>query len=341
MPDWVLVLPEKLIMLAGILVPVLLGGAGALYFGARERGRGEGWEAFARARNGRFERTGLYRVSDARIDLVSRGVAVHVAIEVREPGHPVSSRACAAWALGSGPVFRITPERALSGLDKRLGQEDLTLGDARFDAAFLVGGSSAPTLRGLLSPAVRALFVTHLREAVLTSDGAMVVVEVQGLLIDPQVLAAMVDVVAELAAHGLDELAGLAKAEGARWEPPSGAWDARTPARLELDRRGVPVSVTVRATDRGLRTELAASSSRALPTIAVRFDATGAADGEAPSGVLPPPYEARVLAGASLSASGAAARLRFEPGRTPPVPTVEAGAELLASLVRGTGSAFR
>lgn len=297
------------------------------------------WAAFARLHNGRFEaaRAG----ASATIELEARGAAVHIELEnSRGQAVPVT-RARAAYALGEGPMFSITPEYAFSSVDKRLGKQDHTLGDPAFDERFVVGGSSALALRAVLARPLQELMVTHLRQATVSSDGLFVTVEAPRSMGDPTVLGALVDVVLGIASSGLAELEAIATLPGACWEPPSGPWAARSPARLTLERNGLIVLVAMRVSERGLRAELSLTSSITLPAIAVAIGDTGIPTGEAPSGLLPPPRDLLGLAGARLTASGNAARVRFGPGGAPSASSIEAAAVLLTRLARGPSSPFR
>ncbi len=323
-----------------------VGLVGLLVWGMqRDKARQEIWRRFAESRGGRFHAVeSLFATRSASMELEHRGVPVLVDTYVVSHGKSSTTytRARASVALGAGPVFSVYREGLLASFGKALGTQDVELGgDAQFDTTFMVKCDEPDAVRRVWTLSLRGSMLRSLEHARASSDGTTVTLVVVGAEENTSTLGALVEVTAALAGEGLVQLADLSGLPGARYVPPSGRWDARSAPRLELDVQGVVVTLDARGSAQGLRVELAAQAARELPPIAAAIDASGAVTGEVPRDLLPAPRALAAIGGARLSASGAAIRLRFTPGRFPGPAPVTAAAELLAALARAPGSAFR
>lgn len=311
----------------------------------RENEREEVWRAHAARRGGRFTPSGgMFSSTQVSMEIESGGVPVLVDTYVVSNGKTSSvfTRARAQVALDGGPVFSVYREGLFSSLGKALGAQDVELGGhPRFDEVFMVKCDAPAAVRGVWTRTLRSMMCERLERARAISDGTTVTLVLGGVVDDTAVLDALVEVAGGLAGQGLAQLADLATLAVARYVPPTGPWDARSRPRLELDARGVTVTLDARGSNEGIRVELSARAPRELPTLAASIDASGAVSGEAPAGLLPSKQELARLGGAKLSASGTAIRIRFAPGRFPGPAHVEAAVELIAALTRTPESAFR
>lgn len=239
-------------------------------------------------------------------------------------------------------MFRVYREGLLSSFGKALGTQDVELGGhAQFDRIFMVKCDAPEAVRRLWTISLRDTLCERLEDANASSDGGTVTVVVVGAVDHPARLGALAEIAGGLASQGLTALATLAELPGARYTPPAGPWDARSRPRLELDARGVAMTLDARSTDEGVRVELVAKAERALPVLAASIDASGAVTGEVPPGLLPVASELALLGPCSLSSAESSLRLRFSPGSVPTRSTAEAAVELLRTLARAPGDAFR
>lgn len=326
----------------------LLAVVGLLAYVARKTQAREAiWRTFAETRGGTFHasRGGLLSARAASIEVPAAGVPVLLDTFVVSTGKSSTmyTRARASFAIGDGPVFRVYREGLLSSVGKALGTQDVELGGhARFDATFMVKCDAPEAVRRLWTMPLRDATCSSLEHATVSSDGTIVTTTVLGAVDDAAGLGALADLTGGLASAGLGALAALAaELPSARYTTPSGTWDARSRPRIDLDERGVAMTIEVQATDEGWQVELAARSTRTLPVLAVSFDEAGTVIGEVPPGLLPTASELAVLGPSGLTSTESSLQLRFAPGRAPSRTAAEAAIALLRSLARAPGDAFR
>jgi len=334
-------------LFAGIIAAIagILGGIFA-YAARKTREREAIWRTFAEARGGSFRpaQGGFLSARSASIEVPAWGVPVLLDSFVVSTGKTSTTytRARASVVLGQGPVFRVYREGLFSSFGKALGTQDVELGGhARFDATFMVKCDAPEAVRRLWTMPLREMMCSALAHATASSDGTVVTTTVVGAVEDPAQLGALAELTGGLASEGLAALAALAELPGARYTPPAGAWDARSRPRLELDVRGVAMMIEARSTAEGPRLELAAKAARALPVLSVSIDRSGAVIGEVPSGFLPVASELAVIGPSGLMSTESSLHLAFPSGSAPSRTAVEAAIELLRSLARGPGDAFR
>ncbi len=336
----------------GLAVACLFAGligaiGGILVYAARKTRELEAiWRTFAEARGGSFRPAegGFLSSRSASIEVPVSGVPVLLDSFIVSTGKSSTTytRARASFALGEGPVFRVYREGLLSSFGKALGTQDVELGGhARFDRTFMVKCDAPEAVRKLWTMPLRERMCSALEHATASSDGTVVTTTVVGAVEDPAQLGALAELTGGLASAGLAALAALTELPGARYTPPAGAWDARSRPRLELDVRGVAMTIATRSTNEGMRVELAAKSARTLPVVSVSIDQAGAVTGEVPPGFLPVASELAVIGPSALTSTEASLHLAFPPGSAPSRTGVEAAIELLRSLARGPGDAFR
>ncbi len=333
-----------MLVLAVVAMCVVLVGI-FVYASGKAREREEAWQRFAESRRGVFQPTrGLLGSQAASVEIDVEGAAVFLDTYAVSTGKSSVSytRARAAFVFGEGPVFRVYREGLLASLGKALGTQDVVLGGhARFDETFVVKCNAPDAVRSQWTRELRDAMCDSLAEATVSSDGSVVTVVVVGILDQHAALTALVDLTGRLASRGLSMLAALAEIDGARYTPPSGPWDRRATPTLEIDARGVPMTIEVRSTDEGFCVDLTASVERSLPEIDVSIDASGGVSGEVPQGLLPGASELARIGSCSLADEDSLLRLSFAADRAPELGAVTAAVELLRTLARGPGDAFR
>ena len=331
---------QALIVVALAFVGCALFVVGIVYFATdairrREAGREMLWREFAEARGGLFvPATGswLFR-RPASIVVPHAHASVTIDIHVVSHGKTSTTytRARARYALGFGPSFRVSSEGLLSAVGKALGAQDLSLDDPTFDARFVLKGESLAAIRVAWTPRARHAALAFDRPNI-TSNGGEIVALVHGALLHDHELEALTAVVGEVASYRVGELADLARAVEATFQPPSG----QPPMLRFATPRG---DVTAGLSRDGLVLELV--DTRGLPSLNASF-VQGQPQG-LPSGLLTDAARALVpQVGTCRVATHDGFVWLTWPG-VPDARTFRAGAQLLAELVGGDPSrgAFR
>ena len=130
--------------------------------------RDDAWRAVAAELNARHEPRGWCRSSRIVADLKPWQITLDT---VQESENQVLTRMRAPFANPSGFRFRIYRASMFSELGKRLGMQDIVIGDAAFDEAFIIQSNDESKVRALLAdPQLRALIAAQPRIMLKVKD---------------------------------------------------------------------------------------------------------------------------------------------------------------------------
>ena len=116
------------------------------------------WAALAREIDARHETGGWWKHGKVVADVGAWQITLDKHVVSTGKSHITYTRLRAPFVSSGGLRFCVYRKGVFSGLGKLLGVQDIEIGDARFDDAFVVKGSDDRTVRLLLSdPALRAL----------------------------------------------------------------------------------------------------------------------------------------------------------------------------------------
>ena len=269
------------------LVTAAAGGAiGSTGFPDHSRKRRDGvWRALAQRRGGHCnEPKGRLEAATPpeSIDVRVAQAVVRLDLIHRSSDDPnfYFTRARSRYALGAGPVFEVSP----AGITSGLAFQDLPLGDAAFDRAFVVKGQDHSGVKAAWTLAVQQLLTQRLPSATVWSDGTDVRLTLAGALEDPALLDAVLDVVGALASVGAAELDAFALLPEATLVPASGTWDEPSAPRVRVATAHCETTATLHWAKSGPCVWLTLPTSRDLPPFRVVVR-NGAADG-LPMGLL-------------------------------------------------------
>ena len=123
-------------------------------------------------------------------------LAMRIEAVVDEKGWATEIEAMFEPPLAVG--LSLTNEHALSGITKFFGAQDITIGQARFDDEFVVKGKDPQLVKEILSAAACAkLLALRDRGDKLTVNDDIVMLRVRGIVEDPELLASLIDDVAQ------------------------------------------------------------------------------------------------------------------------------------------------
>lgn len=238
--------PVSIALLAGGLAS--LAGAGIWQMHKRERARQALWRQIAAAYGGSFRAArfkGL-RYQREGIDVELAGTRVWLDSFLRSTGNTSVpyTRCRASFAVPAGPAFTIYREHLLATIGKALGRQDVALGiDPEFDAHFVVRCDDERAVRALWSKRLQTAAFLYLSNARITSDGARVAIEMQGLANKEAQLRSLIEVAGGLAGADLFGIEALRALPDAELHPPAGPWDDRSPPRA-IVRAPLPVELS-------------------------------------------------------------------------------------------------
>jgi hypothetical protein len=303
------------------------------------------WSETARLAGGRFEpavRRSFFRRQRARVVAsFEPGIEVvvdhHVVSTGKNEAHFTRVR---AGAPGAGDLdLRLRRENALTHVGKALGLGDIELGDAAFDARYLVRASDVWMTRAWIDDATRARFMAAPPEYDAHLEDGQVTVKRHGLEMQAEQLLAAMRATASLATGGITlarrwrELAAtlggsLSGAADAPFAP--GAWSLS----VEDDGRRFTV-LTHEDREAGTRVR------RELPGRVPSFEvAPGEPLGDVAAGDGAAETAWQALQPARLHCDGAIAELTW-PGYTPDAVRCGAAFALLAAIRTNAAGAYR
>lgn len=245
----------------------------------------------------------------------------------------------AAYVLGFGPLFRVVPRSLADSLGALFGRGARA---AVFGGRFDLFTGMREAAESAWTPRARRLVEGLGRRAQVVANGRMVTVIVEGVVIDPAVLEHGLDLAGELAewGWGWETRVQLGTSlPGAVLVKPAGPWDDRTRPCVWLERRGVPVTVTLAMPGAELELEVEAQALRNLERFDVRCDAAGRLEPEPPPGVLGP-AATDLLSGLGpcrLAHDGATLRITLAGDLSPH--RTERAADIAALIALGDGVA--
>jgi hypothetical protein len=116
------------------------------------------WAVLAREINARHETGGWWKHGKVVADVGAWQITLDKYVVSTGKSHISYTRLRAPFVSHGGLRFLVYRKGVFSGLGKLLGMQDIEIGDARFDEAFIVKGNNEGTVRRLLAdPALRGL----------------------------------------------------------------------------------------------------------------------------------------------------------------------------------------
>jgi hypothetical protein len=295
-------------------------------FGKKRRQRRvELWQAIAAEYGGVHEPArGVFRRVNEQIRATVREVPVVVdtyAVSNGKTSHTYS-RAIAKVGFAGTPEWSVGPEGFLASIGKALGGNDIELGDAAFDGAFVLKSESDAVMRRLWSDAARARMLAMAKPSI-KCDGTAIRLVMSGIWEAPEVMRNAIELVVELAACDLYGARWLRGIEGA-------AFTYTDRPRAELD-TGIRVVIAAEDVDGALAMVARAADPPVLDPLELAITdgkpATAVALSQAAEVAL-----ARVGSGRLSIAPG---ELRFTwPDLEIDPERLRAGAELLGAVAR-------
>jgi hypothetical protein len=120
-----------------------------------KRAQAQGWRDVAAALGGRYVEGGVLRFDG--VEVARQGWTVTLDTQFLPTSKTTDTRVRAAYVSLDGLRFRVCRRHVLSGIGALLGLQDVEVGDAGFDHAFVIKASDEAKVRALLSDAkVRA-----------------------------------------------------------------------------------------------------------------------------------------------------------------------------------------
>lgn len=206
-----------------------------------------------------------WRWQSPRAEFEVDEVLVRLELHLRSVGNTVVlyTRVQAGYVLGRGPKFRAFPATGVHRLAEKLGFEDSSTGDAAFDERFMLRAGD-PEAVACWTPAARAAALRSLARsgAEVATDRRKVVLDLLGMVVDPEVLEAAAAMVIELASYGRPALDALLAVPGAAWSPATGAFGQRVLPHASLAGDGGEGAVVFQIGVVGMQVETSAVTPR-------------------------------------------------------------------------------
>ena len=121
----------------------------------------------------------FFRQRPPSLSLTAEGTRVLVDSYVVSSGKSSTtfSRVRCPWALQPGPALHVRKEHVFHGIGKALGMQDLVVGDASFDEAYVIKGPDPATLRRVVDADTRQALLFQLPRWELRADSEEVVMK--------------------------------------------------------------------------------------------------------------------------------------------------------------------
>ncbi|MEM9187634.1 MAG: hypothetical protein AAGF12_00560 [Myxococcota bacterium] len=308
--------------------------------------RHDAWRRFAAERHGVFHEPsgGFFSSRDASMDVPSKDALVHVDTYVVRSNNSSTTytRFRAAYLLQTGPRFKVYKANFFGDIGTALGFEDVELGDAAFDQAFIVRSSDVAGARIAWTDAARRAMHTLGRGSVV-SDGSHLKYITTGAIRDPAVLSRATELLGALASYGEGWFSVVRSLPNATYTPPRGRYDSRTVPSVRVVERGTEVQIYPSLDHLGLTMVAATLDRRSLPPFTIRFAEKGDPLDPLPPEIIPPDAKAglRRVAPFTLSHDGNWIRVTFHGPESQR--RLKAGVELAVQVAGGGTSqgAFR
>lgn len=316
-----------MIELGGVALVLVGVAVGAAVEARRRARRNEVFRDLAHRLDARFEEPVSvlgFPGAQPALEVVVEQAVVRLEL-VRQASSANISRARARYALGAGPRFQVAPRGAWTA------RVDLVIDD---DDRFRMAADDPERARALWTARTRRL-ATALRWVVLESDGETVTATVAGVDHDPRTLESLLDLVGDVASHGMRALLPLAELPGARLVGPLGPWDDPRAAHVEVAGAGGIVRIAALPGRAGPQLALTLDDARERRPFSVRIEGGQLLD-EAPRGSIPPSAAALLEPLGSATLLGNDEWLRLVFASVPPDDAVHAGVRLLFELVAST-----
>ena len=176
---------------------------------------------------------GTLSARNVALELVVNGVFVRAEFRSSHSGDTTHMQA--RFALKEGPVFDVIPVGVGTFIARQLGAQDLALGMAQFDGAFIVKGWDHEGIKTAWSPRAQLLLCRELKNATVSSNGQRIDMSVPGGEQSPETLDAMADTMVALASGGAEPLTPFASLPGVSTVPAGGTWDTPERAKLTIE----------------------------------------------------------------------------------------------------------
>ncbi|MCC7539370.1 MAG: hypothetical protein IT379_24310 [Deltaproteobacteria bacterium] len=129
-----------------------------------------------------------------RLQMQGASGRMHAGVRVELGGHAPSTRAVGWFPAPLGVALHLRRQRMTDRLAAFLGEQDVRVGNDRFDDAFVVRGSSPERVRALITPGVVSTLLALVdRGLEVEVDDAYVSAACPGLITDASRVAAMLD----------------------------------------------------------------------------------------------------------------------------------------------------
>jgi hypothetical protein len=252
------------------------------------------WGNWARGRGGRLRKgqSGFFGVRASPVaDVMLDGVPV------RLEAHPVQqgksqvlfTRVQATARMPAYPVYSVAPAGLFSAIATAIGFQDVEVGDARFDPAFVVKADDEAAVRHVWSETPRRLMARRFAAARAWSDGRLVSLLWPGVELDPAILDAAAELVSTLS-RAYDELLDQIRAlPGATpiAAHPGDAFGAPSVAGVDLDANGTTIRIQAETRDGRLALAAHTQTREPQPKFLVEIAADGTPTPAPPEEVLP------------------------------------------------------
>lgn len=204
------------------------------------------WQGVARRRGGTYneQRRTLLGPPAPTLDVTAGSVAIHVDTFIDDVGgHSViSTRFRGAYLLSSGPSFKVFYSRLAKIFGSADGKADAEIGYRVFDEHFMVHTRELKQTRAAWSLSSAKKMMRFFSTGRVETDGEMITLTTEEVVVDSKALDAGIDVVSELGRWGATALDEARQLAGARWIDARGSWDARHPPTVQVEVLGVTLS---------------------------------------------------------------------------------------------------
>lgn len=259
----------------------------------RREEREQAWRNVAARRDAPYieEGTSIWKWAPPKIEAIVGDAAVELSLHAQQVNNTrvIYTRARADYVLGIGPRMKVYRSGWAGSFGTMLGFEDVELGDADFDDAFVVRTADVEASRRAFTPRARENFhVLRELDAVLRTTHDRVTLSTPRLLEDEEHLDALISLVGDLAEYGREWLEAMRAVPEAEWHSPEGPWDDRSSPSARVLVRGHEVRLHPVVLGSGIVARATSRTRRELPPFELVIDGHGRPSDDPPDGLLGP-----------------------------------------------------